>query len=233
MSLKKWLYQKALGKPLGQEETLEMSLGDLVIYLFHKGGMKYLRGLWFRHRLKTCGRRLLIGKNADVLFPKYFSAGDHVTLGDHIYLNCFSKNGVRLGNHVRLREYVWSQATSLLTEPGAGLEIGDHTYIGPYCYLGAGGGISIGKHVTLGGYVQILAENHAFDDPDQPINTQGVVRKGIVIEDDCWIGNLAVILDGVRIGRGSVIGAAAVVTKNVPPNSVVVGNPGRVIRTRG
>ncbi|MDF1515350.1 MAG: DapH/DapD/GlmU-related protein, partial [Anaerolineae bacterium] len=67
---------------------------------------------------------------------------------------------------------------------------------------------------------------------DVPIRLQGESRQGIVIEDNCWIGGHAVILDGVRIGSGSVIGAGSVITKDIPANSFVVGNPARVIRER-
>lgn len=229
---KRLLYEKAFQKPLEDEAALALSTPDLAHYLFYKGGAKFLRGLFYRYRLKSCGRRFLVGKAATLLFPRYLSVGEGVTLGDGLYLNCFSKKGIRLHDRVRLREYVWAQATSVLTDPGVGLEIGENTYIGPYTFLGAGGGIMIGKDVTIGACVHILAENHAFEDTTRPINAQGVTRRGIVIEDDCWIGNLAVILDGVTVGRGSVIGAAAVVTQDVPPYSVAAGNPARVLRAR-
>ena len=86
--------------------------------------------------------------------------------------------------------------------------------------------------MTVGAHVDILAENHNFDDPELPINQQGVKRRGVVIGEDCWIGNRATVLDGVRIGRGSVIGAAAVVTGDIPEFSVAVGSPARVLRDR-
>jgi acetyltransferase-like isoleucine patch superfamily enzyme len=61
---------------------------------------------------------------------------------------------------------------------------------------------------------------------------QGVTQKGIVIEDDCWIAANSIILDGVTIGRGSVVAAGAVVSKSVPPYSVVAGVPARIIKSR-
>src|SRR5205814_1156385 len=111
------------------------------------------------------------------------------------------------------------------------LEVGANTYIGPHCVLGAAGGIRLGSDVTLGAYVQLLAENHEFTDPNVPINQQGVSRRGIVVEDGCWLGNSAIVLDGIRVGRRAVVGAGSVVTHDVPPGAVVAGNPARLIRS--
>jgi acetyltransferase-like isoleucine patch superfamily enzyme len=133
---------------------------------------------------------------------------------------------------VSIREFAWIQATSSLDDPGEGLCIGDNTYIGPRSILGAAGGITIGSNVLLGAGVHLLAENHEFRDMNRRINQQGVTRKGIVIEDDVWIGNAAIVLDGVHIGRGAVIGAASVVTRDVSAFTVVAGNPARVIGKR-
>lgn len=66
-----------------------------------------------------------------------------------------------------------------------------------------------------------------------PIREQGVTREGIIIEDDCWLGSGVKVLDGVTIGKGCVIGANSVVTKDIPPYSVAVGAPARVIKKRG
>jgi acetyltransferase-like isoleucine patch superfamily enzyme len=80
--------------------------------------------------------------------------------------------------------------------------------------------------------VRIFAENHRFADPTVIMKEQGVTRARVVIEDDCWIASGSTILAGVRIGRGSVVAAGAVVTKSVPPYSVVAGVPARVVRSR-
>ena len=168
-----------------------------------------------------------------IRFPRYVSVGRNVYIGDETYLSGLSTAGVRIGDHVRIREQVWIQATSTLDDPGVGLSIGEGTYIGPRCVLGAGGGLTIGRHVTLGAAIHLLAENHAFDDLSRPINEQGVTRRGITIEDNAWIGNAAIVLDGVTIGRGAVIGAGAVVTRDVPPLAVAAGNPARVVGERG
>jgi acetyltransferase-like isoleucine patch superfamily enzyme len=80
--------------------------------------------------------------------------------------------------------------------------------------------------------VSLHAGNHRFDHPTKLIVEQGTVHKGIVIEDDCWIGAKATILDGATIGRGCVVGAGAVVTRSIPPYSVAIGVPARVVKQR-
>ncbi len=230
-SLKNKIYQRALGRA-GSTQEVQLSLTELLYYLWKRGGMASLRGLIKQLRFKSCAGRLFIGKGTDILFPRYIALGKNVYLGDYLYLNGFSREGFHFGNNVRIREYGWIQATSSLAHPGKGMTVDDNVYIGPRCYLGAGGGITIGKNVTMGAEVSLLAENHSFEDADVLINEQGVTSRGIIIEDDVWIGNRVIILDGVRVAQGAVIGAGAVVTKDVPQLSVVVGNPARVVKTR-
>ncbi|MGB7117605.1 MAG: acyltransferase, partial [Anaerolineales bacterium] len=76
---------------------------------------------------------------------------------------------------------------------------------------------------------QLIAVNHVFDDPKRPFFKQGITAAGIVIEDDVWLGANAVVTDGVRIGEGAVVAAGAVVTKDVPPHTVVAGVPARIV----
>ena len=236
MTLNAWLYRKAYGKYVphrGDPEEIPLTTRELVLHLLRKGGPARLRGLLWRWRVKKCGRRLYVGRRVRIEFPRFLTMGSDCFIADGVYLNALSLEGYRLGDHVRLREGLWTQATSALGDPGVGLWIGDNTYIGPMCILGAGGGLEIGSDVTIGANVDILAENHVFSDATKKINEQPVSRKGIRVGDDCWIGNRAIILDGVSVGKGSVIGAGAVVTEDLPEYSVAAGVPARVIRKRG
>jgi acetyltransferase-like isoleucine patch superfamily enzyme len=69
-----------------------------------------------------------------------------------------------------------------------------------------------------------------YDDPTRPIIEQGITAKGIVVEDNAWIGAGAIVCDGVRIGKGAVVGAGAVVVEDVPPHTVVAGVPAKVVK---
>lgn len=106
--------------------------------------------------------------------------------------------------------------------------IGDHTRIGLHNTII--GPVTIGCHVNLAQGITVTALNHNFEDSDKRIDEQGVSTTPVIIEDDIWIGANAVILPGVTIGKHSVVAAGAVVTKNVPPHSLVAGVPAKIIK---
>lgn len=106
--------------------------------------------------------------------------------------------------------------------------IGDYTRIGIHCTVI--GPVSIGNHVNLAQGITVSALNHCFDDTNQRIDEQGITTSPVVISDDVWIGANSVILPGVTIGRHAVIAAGAVVTKDVPNNTLVAGVPASPIR---
>ena len=93
--------------------------------------------------------------------------------------------------------------------------------------------VSIGNNVLFGPNVVINDSNHLFIDKDKPITQQGHTAKEIIIEDDVWIASNSVILKGVHIGKGAVVAAGSVVTKDVEPYTVVAGAPARKIKNRG
>ena len=94
------------------------------------------------------------------------------------------------------------------------------------------GTVSIGDGVRIGTHCSLLGFDHGFADAHVPVFQQPHTSRGITIEDDVWFGAQVVVLDGVTVGAHSVIGAGAVVTKDVPPYSIAVGNPARVVRDR-
>jgi acetyltransferase-like isoleucine patch superfamily enzyme len=100
------------------------------------------------------------------------------------------------------------------------------------CWINAMGGIEIGSNVLIGPYCIIHSANHKFDDITKLIVEQGFKKAPVKIGDECWIGANVIILPGVSIGKGSVVGAGSVVTKNIPPYSVVVGNPAQILYSR-
>jgi maltose O-acetyltransferase len=109
---------------------------------------------------------------------------------------------------------------------GYNLEIGDNSGLGENCRIGSG--TIIGKNVMMAPDVIIVAENHKYTKE----TFEGWVREPVIIGDNVWIGYRAIILPRVRVGRNAIIGAGAVVTKDVPPYAIVGGVPARVLKMR-
>ena len=131
---------------------------------------------------------------------------------------------LKVGKNINIENRVWFGS-------GSKIKIGDNSGIGSFCLLR--GKITIGKNTMMGPEVIILTKNHKFDRIDIPMVQQGFQdEKEVIIEDDVWIGTRAIILPGVRICKGSVIGAGAVVTKDVAPYSIMGGVPAKLIKKR-
>lgn len=123
---------------------------------------------------------------------------------------------------------MWKRELILLS--GGGITIGSGSGLGVNCRVH--GPLRIGDNVMMGPEVTILTHTHCIDRTDIPMGKQGSAVREVIIGDDVWIGMRSIILPGVRIGSGAVIGAGAVVTKDVPDYAVVGGVPARVIRYR-
>lgn len=109
--------------------------------------------------------------------------------------------------------------------------IGEGTWIGKHASITCIDRVEIGKHVLFAGYVHITDHSHGYEDIIRPISPQPLISKGpVVIEDDCWLGFNCEILSGVHIGKHSVVAARAVVTKDIPPYSIVAGNPAKIVK---
>lgn len=122
-------------------------------------------------------------------------------------------------------------------EQGAWFGSGERIVLGSRSGIGKDamimGPLTMGEDVMMGPRVIVLARNHVVDDVTRPMREQGLTDPmPVVVEDDVWIGAAAVILPGRRIGRGSVVAAACVVTKDVPPYTIVGGNPMRELGRR-
>ena len=114
---------------------------------------------------------------------------------------------------------------------GCDIEIGDNSGIGVNCEVR--GPLIIGKNVMMGPEVRIMTSSHNTERTDIPMCQQGhLPKRKVTICDDVWIGARVIILPGVTIGTGSIIGAGAIVTKNVPEYAVVAGVPAKVIKYR-
>jgi len=113
------------------------------------------------------------------------------------------------------------------------ISVGESVYLGSNVFLSAPSAtITIGNNVIVANGAKMITRQHNFDDRSVPIAGQGYTHAPIIIDDDVWIGFNAIILPGVTIGKGCIVGAGAVVTKDVAPYHVVGGVPARQIKVR-
>jgi len=130
--------------------------------------------------------------------------------------------------HFHLGDYSVVESFACINNAVGDVWIGDHTRIGLHNTII--GPVSIGDHVNLAQGITVTALNHNFQKRDQLISQQGISTKKVTIENDVWIGANAVILPGVTIGTHSVVAAGAIVTKDVPPYSLVGGVPAKILK---
>lgn len=210
----------------------EISFIDKII-IYKNAGSKFFRGIYKRLFLKQAKGLLLVGKNVQITHGKNICCGKNVKFEDFSEIHGLCRDGIILGDYVTISRGVMIRPSSYYgIDLGEGLVIGNHSSIGPYSYVGCAGKIIIGENVMFGPRCNIFAENHIFSDLESTIKSQGVKRKGIVVEDDCWIGGNVTILDGVTIGKGSVIGADSLISKNVPAGSIIIDKRNRTERKR-
>ena len=144
-----------------------------------------------------------------------------------LYANRFAKHGVNFSFDP------WGKYSYASIFVGDDVTLGDGA-----CLIATRSRITIGSHVMFGPEVVVRGGNHRFDLVGRWMKEVRDTEKrpeddpGVVIEDDVWVGTRAIILAGVRVGRGSIVGAGAVVTHSVPPYAIVAGNPARVLRYR-
>jgi acetyltransferase-like isoleucine patch superfamily enzyme len=194
---------------------------------------KALRGLWKRLFIRKVKGLFLVGKGVTVTHGSHIRCGRNVKFEDYAEIHGLCSEGLTFGDNVTISRGVMIRPSSYYGgDLGKGLVMGDHSSIGPYGYVGCSGKITIGSNVMLGPKCSLFAENHVFENTDATIKEQGVKQKGITIEDDCWIGSNTIILDGVTIGKGSVIAAGSVVSKDVPAYSVLIQKKPTEIRER-
>ncbi len=188
-----------------------------------------IRGVFYRFILKMDGVAA-IESNVRLRFADNIKLGHGVYLDQGAYLHA-TPHGIELGPGTIVMHGAVLHVYNFRNMPQAGIRIGRDSLIGEYSVIRGQGGVQIGDRVYTSPFTQIIAVNHVFDDPNRPFVDQGITAQGIVIEDDVWLGAGAVVTDGVKIGKGAVIAAGAVVTKDVPPHTVVGGVPAKIIKS--
>ncbi len=216
---------------VGKRSLLSLVKYELITGVFSlmPGGIGFLgRRFFYGKLLGRMGKKCAFGTGVALRSPGRIELGDKVVLDDNVTLDAKGEKGfVRTGDGVYVgKNTVFSCALAPVT-------LGSRVSVGPGCYIRAGRGpVEIGAFVTVGAGTVIISGNPDYTRMDIPMMRQEGSAEGVFIGDDIWIGVGAVILDGVRVGNGSVVGAGAVVNRDVPDHSIVAGVPAKVIGKR-
>jgi acetyltransferase-like isoleucine patch superfamily enzyme len=195
--------------------------------------IKIIRGFIIKPFFKNSKGLLFVGRGSKITHKHRIVVGKNVKFEQMSEIQGLSRQGLIFGDNVTIGNSTMIRPSSYYgVEIGEGIKIGNNSSIGPLGYIGCAGYIDIGQNVMIGPRVSIFAENHKFNDLTRTIKSQGVVRKGIKIEDNCWIGSGVIILDGVTIGKGSIIGAGTIVSKDILDNSIVIDKKEKSIKIR-
>lgn len=219
-------------KVLGDDRFSTFLVYELATLLFSNlsGSLGYLLRKQFYPRLfKKVGKGVIFGKGIVIRHPQRMTLGDRVAIDDYGLLDASGagNEGMILGDDV-----VISRNCVIQGKTGP-VVIGNKTDIGCNAIIGSTAGIFIGNSVLIAANCYIGGGRYVSDRLEIPMMEQGVYSKGpLVIGNDVWLGAGATVLDGVQIGKGSIVGAGAVVTKNLPDYAVAVGVPAKVVKIR-
>ena len=188
------------------------------------------RAEYYGTKLRSCGSNLMIGTGVKIINPGNVSIGDNVTICSNCMLYSRSGNQIVIGNKSTIQPGVLIETTNM---DGGYIHIGKHVYVGAGSCLYGHVGLEIGDFCLIGQQVTIVPNSHSFDVETKNIRDQISYSKKVVIGNDCYIGMHASILHNASLGDGCVIGAGAVVTRQMPKCAVAIGVPARIVKRRG
>ncbi len=188
-----------------------------------------IRNRYYSTRFKSMGKDVRIGVGVKIVNPQYISIGNNVLIDDHATLIARGHGGISIGSNIHINDRAY-----LDTEREEGyIIVHNDVYIGTGTTLFGHSGMEIGEHALLAQNITITPYSHIFEDPDDYIINQGGHTRKVTIGKDAYLGMNVCVLYSADVGQGSVIGSGSVVVKSIPPYSVAVGNPAKVIRKRG
>jgi len=177
------------------------------------------------------GRNVVFGKNITLRHPHKISLGNNVIIDDNALLDAKGGelSGITIGDNVTI-----GRNSALICKDSV-IKIGSNVNITTYVNIGSGekGKVEIGDSVEIGSFTHFSGRTYDISDSDALPSAQGAQSKGVIIGNLVWIGAGVIILDGVRIGEKSIIGAGSLVNNEIPAGCVAFGIPARKIKERG
>ena len=219
-------------KAIGNYRFFSFLEYELITFLFGNlsGGMGYfLRKIAYRRIFRKIGGGFIIGKGVVLRHPINISIGDRVAIDDYVLMDASGagEEGIVLGDDVIISRNCVVQGKT------GSIVIQNKADIGVQTIMSSASGVHIGRSVLIAGNCYIGGGRYVTERLDVPIMEQGLYSKGpVVIEDDVWLGAGVIVLDGLRIGKGCIVGAGAVVTKDLPEYAIAAGVPATIMGMR-
>ncbi|MFH1413984.1 MAG: acyltransferase [Candidatus Omnitrophota bacterium] len=228
-------FWKYVQRQTGEKSVLRFLWRGLILLFFSALPTVFgviLRQVAYKFILGKIGSTCFIEKNIRLNAPQRIFLGDRVSIGEGSTLDAGvrEKDGkasmIKIDNDVHLPRYC------VLKAGPKDIVIGDNVCIGQFSWFDGSGGIEIGKYSQIASHCALISVNHKYKDASRFIALQGKSHERIKIGSDVWLGAHVVVVPGVTIGDGCVVGAGAVVTKDIPAYSIAAGVPAKVIGKR-
>jgi acetyltransferase-like isoleucine patch superfamily enzyme len=185
----------------------------------------WLRQKLYRYIVRSSGNSFIVGRNVTIRGGMKIEIGSNVSIDDNVVIDARGEDG-----SIKIASGVLISRNTILRARNASITVDEGCDIGANCILATDSKLEVGKNVLIAAYSYLCAGgNHAYERTDIPIIQQGFISKGgVVVEEDVWIGSHAMIMDGVCLGKGSIIGAHSLVNKDISEGSIVFGQPATV-----
>ena len=188
-----------------------------------------LRALFYPPLFRECGRKVIFGRHLTVRHPDRIRLGSRVVLSDGVVLDAKGEEG----EGILIRDGVFVGLHTVVTCSDGSIELDEKCNLGAFCRVGSHGRTRIGKKALLAAYCYVVGAGHESSRTDIPILDQpNTTKGGAEIGDGCWLGARVTVMDGVKIGRDTIVGAHALVTRDLPDFSIAVGIPAKVTGSR-
>ena len=188
----------------------------------------FLRSLCYRSLFKKFGKGVVIGRNVSIRNPNKISVGNKVIIDENVLLDAkgIDNEGITIGNGVYLGR------NSILSCKNGDIILKDSVNIGFNCEIVSLKRVEVGENTLFAAYTYVVGGGHIPLELDTPLKDQPTHGIGIKIGKNAWLGAKSIVMDGCDVGEGSIVGAGAIVTENIPDFVVAVGIPAKVIRKR-